>query len=91
MCREQDPESKVEMVWACWAEGRERLGEEMHKDECDRSGEQRCSEENVAELCQADMEAMGIKEEVAQDHCAWRNITSGPTCASADAWHTMCV
>ena len=38
------------MVWACSAEGRERLGEEMHKDECDLSGGQRCSEENV-ELC----------------------------------------
>ena len=27
---------------------------------------------------QRDMEAMGIKEEMAQDHCAWRNITGGP-------------
>ena len=52
MCREQDPESKAEMVWACWAEGRERLSEEIHKDECDRSGRQRCSEENVEELRQ---------------------------------------
>ena len=32
-----------------------------------------------------DMEAMGIKEEMAQDRCAWRNITRGPTHASADA------
>ena len=32
-----------------------------------------------------DMEAMGIKEEMAQDRCAWRNITRGPTRASADA------
>ena len=37
------------------------------------------------------MEAMGIKEEMAQDRCAWRNITRVPTRASADAWHTMCV
>ena len=44
MCQEQDPESKIEM------EGRERLGEEMHKNECDRSGGQRCTEENV-DLC----------------------------------------
>ena len=27
---------------------------------------------------------MGIKEEI-QDRCAWRNITGGPTRASADA------
>ena len=32
-----------------------------------------------------DMEAMGIKEEMAQDRCAWRNITRGPTRASVDA------
>ena len=32
-----------------------------------------------------DMEVMGIKEEMAQDRCAWRNITRGPTRASADA------
>ena len=32
-----------------------------------------------------DMEAMGIKEEMVQDHCAWRNITRGPTRASVDA------
>ena len=25
-----------------------------------------------------DMKAMGIKEEMAQDRCAWRNITGGP-------------
>ena len=31
------------------------------------------------------MKAMGIKEEMAQDRCAWRNITGGPTRASADA------
>ena len=29
-----------------------------------------------------DMKAMGIKEEMAQDRCAWRNITGGPTRAS---------
>ena len=38
-----------------------------------------------------DMKAMGIKEEMAQDRCAWRNITGGPTRASADAWNTVCV
>ena len=32
-----------------------------------------------------DMEAMGIKEEMVQDLCAWRNITRGPTRASTDA------
>ena len=37
-----------------------------------------------------DMKAMGIKEEIAQDRCAWRNITGGPTRASADAWNTVC-
>ena len=37
------------------------------------------------------MKAMGIKEETAQDRCAWRNITGGPTRASADAWNTVCV
>ena len=30
------------------------------------------------------MKAMGIKEEMAQDRCACRNITEGPTRASAD-------
>ena len=34
---------------------------------------------------------LGIKEEMAQDRCAWRNITGGPTRASADAWNTVCV
>ena len=40
---------------------------------------------------QRDMKAMGIKEEMAQDRSAWRNITGGPTRASADAWNTVCV
>ena len=31
------------------------------------------------------MKAMGIKEEMAQDRCAWRNITGGPTRSSSDA------
>ena len=39
MCQEQDPESKVEMVWARWVEGRKRLGEEMHQDECVQNAE----------------------------------------------------
>ena len=44
------------------------------------------------EVCvKRDMKAMGIKEEMAQDRCAWRNITGGPTRASADAWNTVCV
>ena len=29
-----------------------KRGEEMHKNECDWSGGQRCSEENVEKLCQ---------------------------------------
>ena len=37
------------------------------------------------------MKDMGIKKEMAQDRCAWRNITGGPTHASADAWHISCV
>ena len=32
-----------------------------------------------------DMKAMGIKEGMEQDCCAWRNITGGPTRASANA------
>ena len=36
-----------------------------------------------------DMKAMGIKEEMAQDRCARRNITGGPTRASALAWMVM--
>ena len=32
-----------------------------------------------------DMKSMGIKEELAQDRCAWRNMTGVPTRASADA------
>ena len=51
----------------------------------DWSGGQRCSEENVEKCVKRDMKAMGIKEEMAQDRCAWRNITGGPTRASADA------
>ena len=38
-----------------------------------------------------DMKAMDIKEEIAQDRCAWKNITGGPIRASADALHTMCI
>ena len=36
-------------------------------------------------IVMGDMKAMGIKEEMVQDRCAWRNITGGPTRASADA------
>ena len=36
-----------------------------------------------------DMKAMGIKEGMAQDRLSWRNITGGPTRASADVWRTM--
>ena len=32
-----------------------------------------------------DVKDMGIKEEMAQDRCAWRNVTGGPTLSSADA------
>ena len=32
-----------------------------------------------------DMKAMGVKEGMVQNCCAWRNITGGPTRASADA------
>ena len=32
-----------------------------------------------------DMKAMDIKEGMAQDYCAWRNITGSPTRASTDA------
>ena len=38
-----------------------------------------------------DMKAMGINEKMAQDRCAWRNITGGPTRASADSRNTVCV
>ena len=49
MLSEQDPESK-EVVWVCWVEGREWLTEEMHKDEYNQGGGQRCSKENMEEL-----------------------------------------
>ena len=39
----------------------------------------------MEKLCQEGHEGYGIKEEMAQDRCAWRNITGGPTRASADA------
>ena len=38
-----------------------QLGEEMHKNECDWSGGQRCSEENVEKLCQEGHEGYGYK------------------------------
>ena len=60
MCWEQNPESKDEMVWACWAEGRERLGEEMQKGECDQNGGQRCSKK-IVELCGEGREGYGYK------------------------------
>ena len=41
--------------------GREQLGEEMHKDECDWSDGQRCSEENVKGLCQEGHGSYGHK------------------------------
>ena len=49
------------MVWECFVEGRERLGEEMHKNECDWSSGQRYSEENMEELCQKGYEGFGYK------------------------------
>ena len=41
----------------------------------------------MEELCQDGHEGYGytIKKKMAQDRCAWRNITGGPTRASADA------
>ena len=45
--------------WFGHVERKRRLGEEMHKDECDRSGGQRCSE-NV-ELCRERNEGYGHK------------------------------
>ena len=54
------------------------MGEEMHKNECDWSGGQRCSEENVEKLClKRDMKAMGIKEEMAQDRYVLGEILLG--------------
>ena len=40
-------------------------------------GGQRCSEKTWRSCVKRDMKAMGIKEEMAQDRCAWRNITGG--------------
>ena len=47
----------------------------------------------MEELCgdSRDMKAMCIKEGMAQDRCAWRNITGGSNHASTDARHQMCV
>ena len=41
-------------------------------------------EEDLARLGRTER-MMGIKEEMAQDRCAWRNITGSPTRASTDA------
>ena len=41
---------------------KERLGEEMHKDECDSGGWLRCSEENM-EVCQEGHKDYGYKGE----------------------------
>ena len=35
------------------------------------------------------MKAIGMKEGMAQDRCALKNITGGPTRASADARHVF--
>ena len=45
----------------------------MHKDEFDQSAGQKFSKVNVEELCGEVLEeAMGIKEERAQDRCAMK-------------------
>ena len=81
----QDPESKVEIVCIGMLSGRKRRVKDMHKDECDRSGGQKCSEENVEELCQEEHEGYGYKGRKWPQNRAWRNITGGPTYASVDA------
>ena len=40
---------------------RELLGEEMHKDKCDRNGGQRSSKVNMEELCREGHEGYGYK------------------------------
>ena len=53
MCWEQDTERKVKTGLGMFQRKEENnCSEEMHKNECDWSGGQRCSEENVEKLCQ---------------------------------------
>ena len=54
------------------------MGEEMHKNECDWSGGHEVLRGKRGRSCvKRDMKAMGIKEEMAQDRCAWSNILLG--------------
>ena len=77
MCREAKiQKSMIEMAWACWAEGREWLGEQMHKNEFDRCGGQMCSEENMEELCQERHEGYGYKG----------GNSAGPLCLEENNW-----
>ena len=63
----------------------------MHKNECDRCGGQRCSEENMEELCQEGHEGYGYKRENSAGPLFLAEYNWGPTRASADALHTMCI
>ena len=73
------------MVWACWAGGGEWLGEGVHGSGCGWVVDGGAPRETWGSCVRRDVKAMGIEEEVARDRCAWRNITGGPTRASADA------
>ena len=64
------------------------MGEEMHKEKRMNviGVEDRGAPRKTWRSCvKKDIEAMSIKEEMAQDLCAWRNITRDPTRASTDA------
>ena len=84
MRRERDPESKAEMVWACW--GKEENDWVKKYTRMNVTGVvDRGALRKMWSCVKRDMEAMGIKEKAAQDRYAWRNISRGPTRASADA------
>ena len=63
----------------------------MHKNECDRLDPwppwtEVLRGKRGEVVSRGTMKAMGIKEEFSTgNRCAWRNITGGPTRASADA------
>ena len=89
-------EAKIQRAWLRW------FGHVERKEENDWVN--KCTRMNVTDVVgrgalrktwrscvKRDMKAMDIKEEIAQDRCAWRNITGGPTRDSADALHTMCI
>ena len=83
-------ENKIQRARLRWFGHVERKEENNWVKKCTRMnvtgvGDRGAPRKTWRSSVKKDMKGMGVKEDMAQDRCAWRNITRGPTRASADA------